>query len=227
MLYFFGDSWSSEYCEVERLVKDNKYIPTTPVKSIPGIVSSLTSLPYKNFSVTGSSQIDMLYQLQNSGVNHNDIAIFFLTAPSRRFYLDDLGNTKNLQIDSNKFAINDFNDTWLSSVACFSLYKYCVDRNATPYFINSFNVSWYADIQMHLWKEIPDNRWIISKNKCIVSEWFDPAFYGENYEYRNDDFYRWLSSKNMNVQKYIYPCKEHPNMEGRSLIATKIAEHIS
>jgi lysophospholipase L1-like esterase len=53
---------------------------------------------------------------------------------------------------------------------------------------------------------------------------FDPEQFAE--QYNDSDFYDWLQSNNAQVEKYIRPCQDHPNLAGREQIAQAIAKTI-
>lgn len=218
-LYFFGDSWTSEKCEVEKLIDRNQYQPEMEVKSIPAMIGESLGVTYENFSLPGSSQMYMLDRLIKTDISTNDHAFFFLTAPSRRFYLDSDANKVNTFVDDNKAAVNDFQDAWLSSLVCYALFKFCQECGARAWFVNLFNVAWFREADNALWNAIPDECWILPRDRCVVSELFDPEFFINYQEYKNSDFYDWLKNENQQVHKYVRPCFEHPNLTGRKKIA--------
>ena len=225
-LYFFGDSWSSEESEIEVLIQKKKITVNEPVKSYPAIVSELLRLPYKNYSFPGTSQTHVIQQVLKSDISAGDHAIFSLTAPSRRFYFNNVGDSENTLIDENKNAVNDYQDNWLSSLACYSLYQLCRQKLVNPWFLKTFNVSYLKDSNDSLWELIPDNVWLVPKTTCIVATEFDPEFFDQFDEYKNIDFHSWLKTDNQQVQQYIRPCRDHPNMLGRKKIAEKVAAEL-
>ncbi len=226
-LYFFGDSWTSENCEVEDLYRRGIYKPTKPIKSIPAILAEITGLNYQNFSLSGSSQEHMLYSLFESDAGAGDHVIFSLTAPSRRFFLDDNGHPQSTQ-HGDRNSINDYNDSWISSGVINEFYQECLCRKAIPWFFCSFNRSRFDSnkILESRWKRIPDKCWLLDPTTCAVAEWLDPKWFSQFEEYMNSDFYDWLKSDSKMVAELIHPCREHPNMEGRWVIAKIIAEKI-
>ena len=227
ILYFFGDSWTSEKCEVEELFQQGRYTPYQTIQSIPAIVSTITGVRYRNLSVSGSSQEHMLYRLFESDISPGDHAIFALSAPSRRFYLDDDSNPKSVQHDFVS-AINDHTDSWKSANVVNMFYQECIYRKVIPWFYNLFNRSRFDSnkILENRWNQVPRDRWLINPSSCAVAEWLDPGWFSRYEKYMNSDFYDWLKSGSTVVNDLISPCQEHPNMEGRWLIAKKIAEKI-
>ena len=255
VLHFFGDSWSAEFSELEwiykikvqekmlaeneddysyasKFVKYSDYdLPNEQPKSYPRLIGEILNLEYKNYSKGASSQMYMLDSLVKSEIKENDHAIFSLTSPARRFYYTENGETQNTFADTDVNRVNDIEDNWLAAVCCFSIYSYCKQNGVIPWFISTFNVSSNQGEKPHkLWAEIPDDRWIIDKQRCVVQELFDPEHFSSTYEefwYRNSDWVDWLNKNNEQVKKYIRPCYDHPNQHGRRIIAEKIANAIS
>ena len=236
-LHFFGDSWPDEGGEIDEIykrTKDKKLLIDDDIpKSYPRMVSELLSMPYTNYAVSSTSQPDMIRQLMsNHKLHKGDHAIFSLTSPSRRFYYDDNNNHINEFCDSNVHTMNDSHDSYLSALTCYSLYNYCIQHEVTPWFINTFNVSYYTtgNMQHALWDEIPAINWIIPRDKCAVQILFDTDYFSTNsdeeFEYRNSDWTDWLNTNNNNVKKYIRPCISHPNLKGRMLIALEIFKRL-
>jgi len=223
-LYFFGDSWSSEKGELESWHLKNGVTPDEPLRSYPAMVSETLEIPYKNFSIPGSSNLNMIDQLVNSGATKGDHAVFSLTAGSRRFYYDDHGTVVHLGIDQTKGAVSVYQDSWLSALSCFTLYSYCVKKEIQPWFISTFDILYHNRIADHhpLWNSIPDSVWIISKDSCSVQKDFDPDWYNVANKNLTADFYNWINSDRESVKKYIRPCNDHPNLEGRKKIAQTI-----
>jgi len=232
-LHCFGDSWPDEIGEAEEIYEVNpeliELVDGKPPRSIPKMISDLLGVEYQNHSQSSTSQPEMIQQLVRAPVKAGDHAVFFITSPSRRFYFDEHGNTVNEFCDVNRNALNDYQDSWLSALTCYTLYNYCKSKSVTPWFLSTFNVSYYQTMDMHpLWDEIPKDRWIVDKHKCIVQEEFDNEFFSSTndneFEYRNSDWSDWLRTENENVKKYIRPCEDHPNLVGRMAIAKRIAE---
>jgi len=217
MLYFFGDSWPAEGGELEAILHSK-------VKSYPAMVGDMLSMPYENHGLSGSSQLDMVSKLIASNATAGDHAIFSLTSPARRFYYNNQGIEKNTAVDTNREQLNDYQDSWLSALSCYTIYNYCSNHKITPWFINTFNISFKKQWSHPLWKFVPDHVWILPKDTCIVQMLFDPERFAAKYD--DSDFDDWLQSDNQQVQQYIQPCRDHPNLKGREKIASVIAEKI-
>lgn len=216
MIHFFGDSWPAENGEYNDIMMKK-------FDSYPVMVGKLTNCDVKNHALSGSSQEHMILQFLKSDICPGDTAVFSLTAPSRRFLLDDQNNEKHLSVDGNKEGVNDYNDHWISFRTILLLYQMCQSQNITPWFINTFNVCYVEAYDNGFWSMIPEECWILPKDKCIINMLFDQNFFQRYNEYRNSDFYEWLSTDNEQVKKFIRPCQDHPNLEGRKIIAEKIA----
>ena len=221
-LRFFGDSWPSERDETHELALAQGLTP----KSYPQLVSEILNLPYKNYSVNGTSQQHNLVQLMASNIQPGDHAIFSLTSPYRKMYYDEQGRARTLGHATDPMLINDYNETWLSANICFTLYYYCLSRGSHAWFINTFDTSAFAWIDQPLWQEIPELCWLMPSDQC-VAQLFDPEFFQQTPEYKSYYFKDWLDSDNAQVQKYIRPNVNHPNQAGRELIAKKIADELS
>ena len=219
-LYFFGDSWPAEG-------------PMPGVKeelvSYPSLVGQELNLPVSNHSVLGTSQSDMIQQLLNSGIQANDVAVFSVTAYSRQFYYDENGNKINVSKPEDMAmlkTVNDYNGVWQSAQNCYLLYSICRQWNITPCFLNTFNNCYLKHYHHKLWDLIPDDVWILPKDKCVVQE-FDPVYFGQYDEYRNSDYRDWLKTNNAQVQYYIRPHEAHPHVNGRKKIAEIISKFLS
>ena len=249
MIYFYGASFSTEYSELEAIYdkfvrnkipkgdwgyskkthNPSKYIlPQSPPKNYPQLVSEALGIAYKNFSINGSSHTSMLDQLCKSNIKSGDHAIFSLTSPARDMYYAEDTSTVDLDAPSDPNEMNDVQYNWKSAMCCFGMYSFCVQNNITPWFINTMNVAHYKTEWSHpLWEQIPDKHWIIDKHSCVI-ELFDKEYFcssnNEEYQYRNDDWTKWIDTDNKNVQKYMRPCYVHPNQLGRQLIADIIVE---
>jgi hypothetical protein len=225
-LYFFGDSWSTETGEPDKLFKAGKYDIDVPTKCYPALVSELLNVPYKNYSLNGSSQPHLIQQLIGSDISAGDHAIFSLTAPSRRFYYDDQNIGVNTIVDANIAAINDYQDSWQSAWVCYTLYQYCQQHSITCWFISTFNVSWAEHTHHPLWDLVPDKCWILPKTHCVL-ESFDPEYFSKFEKYINIDFQDWMDTNNPQVNQFIRPCKNHPNQAGRQKIADVVADKLN
>jgi hypothetical protein len=228
MLYFFGDSWSAEAGELESWHLRNNIVPSEPLASYPAMISKLLNIPYKNFSIPGSSQMSIISCLVASGATQGDHAVFSLTSPSRRFYYNDKADMVHLSIDSTKDATSVHQDSWLSALACFTIYSYCIQNKIQPWFVNTFDVSYHDRIDNHhlLWTSIPDSVWILPKDTSLVEQEFDPEWYSNGSANKSANLYNWLNSGRSTIEEYIRPCSDHPNINGRKKIAQKIVSVI-
>jgi hypothetical protein len=223
MIHFFGDSWVAENGEIEFILrKQNKSIDHC--KSFPTMVGERLNCEIVNYGESGSCQMSMLYKLQSANLNNDDIAIFCLTAPARRFYFDFKNEVHNMFIDTNKEYTNDNQDTWISAVTLFAIKSYCDIKNVKSYFVCMFNKSYFKNTKINLWQDIKNFNWILPPETCVVRELFDPKWFTQYKEYANSDYVEWLQTENQNVNKYIRPCIDHPNLEGRGAIAELIVQ---
>lgn len=224
-LYFFGDSWSSENCEVESLASHRQHFLNDTIKSYPAMVSDLLKMPYKNYSKPGSSQPHMIHQLLSSDISAGDHAVFSFTAGGRRLYFDDRGIDVNIGVDKNIDAVNEYQDCWQAAWVCCTLYQYCQQQEINCWFISTFNVSWSKQTHHPLWNSVPDRCWILPKNQCVLQS-FDPEHFNQFEEYVNSNFYDWLNTDNSQVKQFIRPCQNHPNLNGRRKIAEIVANKL-
>lgn len=222
VLHIFGDSWADENSEPEGLY--NRGVIDTPPQSFAKLTAELCGLQYRCHARGGASQADMFLQLQNSNIQSQDVAVFLLTSPSRRTYFDDQGKQFTMAVDLQEQYVNDHQDSWLAALHCFAMQQFCVTNNVTPLFVSTFNVN-YVELSP-LWEQIPKHNWILPPTTCMVRELFDPEWFGQYNTYHNNDFYDWLHSGSPGVQKYIRPCKDHPNMAAREVMAGVVASAI-
>ena len=229
ILHFFGDSWPTENGEYESIARRT----VTPeefakIESYPKMVSRALNIPYKNHSVQGSGIAHMIPQLLDSGITSGDHAIFSLSTPSRSFYYNSAGTVIHQyayeQLDQE--TVNDFNESWLSAWACYTLYKICQDQNINVWFMAVFDVPYQPDYHHKLWNQIPSDCWILPKDQCVVSL-FDPEYFSQWATWRNSNFHEWLKNNNTQVKTYIRPCQDHPNPLGKRLIADIIINKLS
>jgi len=212
-IYFFGDSWCVGFPYPNYNTEPDTYA---------SMVGKHFDLPVKNMGLHGSSQPGMIHQLLNSGIKSNDHAVFSMTANSRRFNYDTNGNPVDISdpIELAQLPLNDFDNTWMSAWVCYILYKYCLDNNITPWFINTFNVSYHPDYHHPLWDSIPGNNWIIPPDHMAV-EHFDPVFFSRHTDIRNSDFNEWFKTQNNQVKYFMgdHGNDNHPGPQGRKKIA--------
>ena len=217
-IYFFGDSWPVG-CELELATQ----------KPYPKLVGEMLTIPTVNCATGGSSQLEMLPKLLSSQIQPNDVAIFALTSPSRRFYYES--NPTNcsdpiITWDFSLTTVNDFNDTWMAGLSVYALYSWCLQHQVTPYFFNLFTTSYNTEFHHLIWEEIPEDVWMLPKDTCVARELYDPEWYKQWDTLRNGDFADWLVTNNTQVNKYIKPCINHPNQAGHLVIAEMIVDHL-
>ena len=215
---FFGDSWvaGAEANEIDSTDSPEYAFPTYFENS-------------KNLSISGASNDIMLHVLLEN-LDRINTAVFCLTDPSRRYFVDD----DNIEIDGEnsrdwftqqkKYEMlyrtllslsNDLNDDLIVSKTCLLMYYMCRMHNISCYFLNLFSGQYGVS---PFWKMIPDELWLTPLRSNIVKEVFDTQ--GWYPEYPNvGDFNYWLQDNNSDVQKYIKPCKYHPNKTGQRAIA--------
>ncbi len=216
-VHFYGDSWTLEY-DPEKLIKDCVGYPST--------IGKLLDVPVINHGVGGNSQMSMVDQFIRSNINPGDHAVFSLTSPSRRFYFNDNGQGINTTVDKNKESINDYQDSWVSALTCYSLINLCHLKQCQPWFVNLFNVSYQQEWAHPLWNLIPQEVWLLPPNRCLVQDVFDPEWFSQFEIFRNSDFYDWLNTNNQAVNNYIRPCSHHPNLRGKNAIAEFLANKL-
>jgi hypothetical protein len=219
-LYFFGDSWSAEGGEYNDLIRIKH-------DSYPTMIGKMLGVESKNYSQSGTSIEHTLIQMLKSDIKAGDHAVFSLTAPARRMYYLNERYIKHTAVDPNREAMNDTNDQWQAVTSLLLIYLICQQRNIQPWFINTFNISCYNTQHDHLWDMIPRDCWILGRTTCIVRELFDPVFHSRYELYKNSNFDEWLSHNNQQVQQYIRPCENHPNLQGRILIAEFIGNFLA
>jgi hypothetical protein len=56
----------------------------------------------------------------------------------------------------------------------------------------------------------------------LVHTEFDPEYYAPDSKNLVANLYNWLNTNNENVYRYIRPCQDHPNLNGRKKIAQRI-----
>lgn len=219
-IYFYGDSWTRG-SELELFPE--------PQKVYSELIEEFLKIPTKNYSKNGSTQLEMMHQLLHSPIGKNDIAIFSLTSPSRRFfYGPDPRNQESPKIfyDGSLQTINDYNDVWMAGLAVYTLYTWCLQHSIKAYFFNLFTTSYNTEFHHLIWDSIPDDIWILPKDTCATREWYDPTWYKQWDTLRNNNYSAWLGTNNKQVQKYIRPCQNHPNPEGHKMIAQMVGEYL-
>ena len=216
-IHFYGDSWTIEK-DSEELIKS--------CVGYPSMVGEMLSTPIRNHAISGNSQLGMVDQFISSSISPGDHAVFSMSAPSRRFYLDEIGKRKNIPVDFNKESVNDYQDSWLSAITCAMLVDLGKKRDCRIWFVNLFNISYQEEWAHPLWKDISDENWLLPPDRCLIQEVFDPTWFSQFEIFRNSDFFDWLDTNNEQVVKCIRPCYNHPNLEGRKRIAVFIKDKL-
>lgn len=219
-LYFFGDSWPAEGGEYNDLVRVKH-------DSYPTMIGKMLGVESRNHAKSGTSIEHTLIQMLASDIGPGDHAVFSLTAPSRRMFYVSPRNIRHTAVDLNRDAVNDTNDQWQAVKTLLLIYFVCQQRQINPWFINTFNISCYDHTHDELWNMIPSQCWILDRRTCIVSELFDPVFHSRYQLYNNSNFDEWLLHNNQQVQQYIRPCENHPNLQGRIRIAECIGTFLA
>ena len=183
------------------------------------MVEQLLKIKVKNLAEGGTSQMDMIDKLVKSDIQQGDHAVFCLTAPSRRFYVDKDNRAKNSFCDGDKDKVNDFYDSFLSATVVLTIEQICAVKNLTPWFMCAFDTSYSKQKAHQLWDLVDFKKWLIDPASTIVRELFDPSWFKKYKAQENTDFADWLNEDNQQVKKLIRPCQGHPNLEGRRLIA--------
>jgi hypothetical protein len=222
-IYFYGDSWPNGH------ELDYTNLFPTLQHPYPVLVGEMLGVESVNCAVSGTTQLEMLPHMLESKIQPGDIAVFSLTSPSRRFFYEphyDDPTKPLIEWDFTLTTVNDFNDVWMAGLSVYVLYMWCKDHQVTPYFFNSFTTSYNTEFHHNIWNEIPDDVWLLPKDTCVARELFDPAWYKQWDTLRNGDYADWLDTNNEQVQRYIRPCKDHPNPEGHRIIAEMIVKGI-
>jgi hypothetical protein len=211
-IWCFGDSWPAGI-ELEELQS------TLPLPNFPTVIKEKTGLNVINRGICGASQSRMLYELLDSPTQPNDIAIFALTAKTRRMYRTKDNEIHEQQFNTDEMIVNHHEDHRYSSATISLLYYMCCQRLIKPYFFNLFDTHWLPD---QMFKEVPESCWLIPPSESILSTLFDPVFFHRYDNHHNGDFLEWLETENNQVKKYIRPCRAHPNIHGHKVIADYI-----
>ncbi len=214
-LWFYGDSWPNG-CELE-----NSQGKSRPELAFPAMVSYRLRRSFVNKAVTGSSQPYLIEAFLESDVESNDIAIFCLTAKTRRMYRSVDNSIVESQFNHDDRYVNEYEDERVSSQTCALLYFLAQQKNVKPYFFNLFDTVRHDN---KLYQVIPDDCWLIPRNHSVLSWLFDPDFFTRNADHHNGDFREWLDRNCELVEKYIRPCEAHPNITGHRVIADYIVE---
>lgn len=218
---FFGDSWVAG-CEANEENGDD-----APEFAFPSYFDNSI-----NLGITGGSNDYIINQLVEN-LYKIKTAIFCLTDPARRYWVDENDKWKNGNVNSTNLSkditkniislSNNVNDDLLTSKTCLLLYLVCKANNIDPYFVNMFGGQLGKS---KLWELIPGSIWLLPKDKCIAQHCFDNSNWF--VEFPNiGDFSYWLQTNNSDVVKYIRPCDAHPNKLGHKVIAEFISDKLN
>lgn len=215
-IWFYGDSWPAG-AELRR-------ISQFPYPNFPNLVAKKTGIETVNQSVEGSSQSRILYQFLDSHVEPNDIAVFSLTAKTRRTYLTRDNEINEVQYITDETIVNDYENHMNSAITVSLLYYMCRQRSVEPYFLNLFDCNWLTNA---MFDEVPTSCWIIPPTESVVSMLFDYDFFHCYNHHHEGSLREWLDTENENVKKYIRPCRSHPNAFGHEVIADYIIKKLN
>lgn len=221
---FFGDSWVVG-CEANEENGDD-----APEYAFPSYFDNSINLGH-----SGASNDSLIIKL-HTNLDNIDTAVFCLTDPARRYFVnDDIeidGNSRNSQDNKHNleaydralmYLSNDLNDDLIVSKTCLLLYYMCCEHDISCYFLNLFSGQHGTS---PFWKMIPKELWLTPLRSTLVQEVFDTQ--GWYPEYPNaGDFTYWLQGNNTDVQKYIRPCEAHPNKTAHQAIANFIRNKIN
>jgi len=210
-IWVFGDSWPAG-CELD-----------STEFAFPSLIAQHLNVTVKNLSIIGSSQETMIEQFHESQVSPGDIAIFSCTAKTRRVYRTKHNLLNEIQFTPDEQYVNPYEDERKAAQCCSLLYYMVITRGSTPYFLNQFDTSTFDD---PMWKEIPENNWLIPRNKSIVSMLFDPEYFARWNDHTSGDWSFWLKDNNKYCKKYIRPLQAHPNNEGHQIISNFIVDSL-
>jgi hypothetical protein len=216
-IWFYGDSWT---VGAELAGTQNNY---NLENAYPSIINKKTGIATVNKGIEGSSQTRLIYQLSDSDTLPGDIAVFALTAKTRRMYMTDKNAIKEVQFSFNDLIVNHHEDHCVSSRTLSLLYYMCKRREIKCYFFNLFDTYWLSD---KLFNEVPEECWLMPPSESVLSWLFDTTFFHRFKEHHNGDFREWLDRNCDLVKKYIRPCEAHPNLHGQETIADFLIEKL-
>lgn len=210
-VWVFGDSWPAG-CEL----KSSEF-------AFPTLIEQQLNVPVKNLSIIGTSQETMIEQFHDSQIESGDVAIFSCTAKTRRVYRTKHNLLDEIQFTVDEQYVNPYEDERVSAQCCSLLYYMTIARGGTPYFLNQFDTSVFDE---RMWKEIPEQHWLIPKDKSIISMLFDPDYFNRWNNHTSGDWSFWLDDNNSYCKKYIRPLDAHPNQLGHQVIADFIVSSL-
>jgi hypothetical protein len=221
-IYVFGDSWVAG-CELGRFVTNGDTGADYPELAFPKKIEDLTKINVINLGETASSQPSIIEKLRDCDISVNDIAIFCLTAKTRRIYRLPNGDFYEQQYNEDEKLCNPYEDERVSSQTCALLYYMTKERLAHPLFLNLFDSVRYGD---KTYNEIPNDCWLIPKTQSVVSYLYDTEFFSTWDHHHAGNFRDWLRSNRAQPKNYIQPCEAHPNINGHTLIAEFIVNEL-
>ncbi len=204
---FFGDSWVSGD-ELEN--KEN---------SFPNLLGA------KNLGKSGSSIPGLIQSFYESEKDF-DTAIFCLTEPSRLIYFEDSNSYYDIQCGNKNHPLfethqqlmamsTDYDQDMKVSQTCYILYKWCLDLQITPYFINL----WTSQLaESYVWSLINKEAFLLPITNNLVKLLFDTQnFFPETDDAK--DWGHWRTTRNKDFHTFIYPNTGHPNIKGHQIFA--------
>jgi len=175
---------------------------------------------YENRAFNGASNDRLIFQLQEYIEDHNTVkdhvAVFFITAASRRLHLDDNNNITELKIPPGRKSESDiFRATWYryfhsDASDNFNLVKVLLSlqKICEQYHIRDYYVSGWTDINFSMLG--------VDRTKIF------PATCAEMLGIKNSREFT-----KIHQNQYVYPNLDHPNPQGHNIIATNLYQWIT
>ena len=222
-IYIYGNSWVRG-CELSQFVPEMNHAgKDVPYLAFPARLQELLNIEVINRGVTGSSVVTMVYQFIEQIPSTDDLAIFCCTAKTRRTFFTEDGNKVEHQFLMDDMIRNNREDHEVHARTLTLLYLLCKNYNVPCYFLHEFDT---YNIDNPVLNVIPEDNWLIPKNKSICSEVFDNEFFNIYDNHHMGNFLEWIESKNENSKEYIKPCVAHPNIKGHQAIAEYISNQL-
>lgn len=245
---WFGDSWvigselavhygksdfsSKFFPTMKHKLDDNPYeCEARPDLSFAGLVSKKRKSIYFNFAIEGGSYNFAYYQLMQFCKKYksrlSDVTVFLGTTGQTRDFALDLLNIEHHFIPHVFKDIHSRFEDKKSDIK-FSIYDSTVVLNAFYQACYYYNLKlviipiWCIFEEKTQIYAVPDDAWLIPRNRTIVEETIFQDYPMSNIEPESENHNSLLSSHRQN--KYIYPCLVHPNKEGHEKIASRIIE---
>lgn len=191
-----------------------------PDLAFPTLVSEKLEKNFSNYGCGGASIQFMEFSLYNFIKHHRTdtesyIGVFCFPGQYNRHFTVKEDNSWIYQTSNNisthilKQQIE--NSHYETTITLNAIFSTCKAYNIIPFFVSS----WIGLETKEEYNIVPEDSWLLPKNKSLVEYSWDFAKPSEN----------WRSSiKNKNIyDKFIYPCENHPNVIGHK----KIAEDLS